>query len=162
MNYGLRKSLEDIAYELKGIKNILASMWHSRYQNKETDLVCPEVYADEYLSTEECARRLGVSDQTIRNWIMVGKKNPKAGWKYGIHYINIEATDIRRQTIRIPWNNLIKNFVKNPEITAHSFYPAAGNLLYDTKRRDRKDMHIPNRNVPKTPDFDDETITEEI
>ena len=32
MNTGLRKGLEDIAWELKGIKNILSSMWHSRYE----------------------------------------------------------------------------------------------------------------------------------
>lgn len=69
MNYGLRKGLEDIAHELKGIRNILASMWHSRYSNDETDVLSPEAYADEYVSTEECARRLGISDQTLRNWM---------------------------------------------------------------------------------------------
>ena len=65
MPYGLRKGLEDIAYELKGIRNILGSMWHSRYSNAETDIANPEMFADEYISTEECGRRLGVSDQTI-------------------------------------------------------------------------------------------------
>jgi hypothetical protein len=42
------KDLQAIAAELKGIRNILASMWHSRYSNKETDQVSPEIYADEY------------------------------------------------------------------------------------------------------------------
>ena len=60
MPYGLRKGLEDIAYELKGIRNILGSMWHSRYSNAETDIANPEMFADEYISTEECGRRLGV------------------------------------------------------------------------------------------------------
>jgi hypothetical protein len=49
MKYGLRKGLEDVAFELKGIRNILASMWHSRYQNGETDLLNPEAFADEYI-----------------------------------------------------------------------------------------------------------------
>jgi hypothetical protein len=30
MGYGIRKGLEDIAWELKGIKNILASFWQSQ------------------------------------------------------------------------------------------------------------------------------------
>ena len=107
MNYGLRKGLEDIAAELKGIRSVLACMWHSRYKNAETDLINPEVFADEYISTEECARRLGVSDQTIRNWILTGKKRPQHGWVYGIHYININPTNANKQIIRIPWNNLI-------------------------------------------------------
>ena len=42
MNYGLRKGLEDIAAELKGIRTILGSMWHSRYKTEETDLMNPE------------------------------------------------------------------------------------------------------------------------
>ena len=71
MQYGLRKSLEDIAYELKGIKNILGSMWHSRYSNGETDALNPEAFADEYISTEECGKRLGVSDQTIKQYSVV-------------------------------------------------------------------------------------------
>ena len=38
MRPGIRKGLEDIAWELKGIKNILASIWHSRYENNSTDV----------------------------------------------------------------------------------------------------------------------------
>ncbi len=74
MVHGIRKGLEDVAWELKGIRNILASMWHSRYENGETDVLNPEAYADEYISTEECARRLNVSDQTLRNWMAIGRK----------------------------------------------------------------------------------------
>ena len=80
MTQPLRKTLEDIAFELRGIKHVLSSMWHSRYKNDDTDQVSPEFFADEYISTEECARRLGVTDQTIRNWILVGRKEPDKGW----------------------------------------------------------------------------------
>ena len=113
MQYGLRKSLEDIAYELKGIKNILGSMWHSRYSNGETDVLNPEAFADEYISTEECGRRLGVSDQTIRNWIAIGRKTPDKGWVEGIHYVNISPDEHRKAVLRIPWNRLIQSFAKN-------------------------------------------------
>ena len=113
MRYGLRKSLEDIAYELRGIKNILGSMWHSRYSNGETDALNPEAFADEYISTEECGRRLGVSDQTIRNWIAIGRKTPDKGWVEGIHYVNISPDEHRKAVLRIPWNRLIQSFAKN-------------------------------------------------
>jgi hypothetical protein len=52
MKYGIRKGFEDIAWELKGIRNILASMWHSRYSTGETDYLNPQAYADEYLPTD--------------------------------------------------------------------------------------------------------------
>jgi hypothetical protein len=116
MKYGLRKSLEDIAYELKGIKNILGSMWHSRYKDGETDALNPEAFADEYISTEECGRRLGISDQTIRNWIAIGRKNPDKGWVEGIHYINVSPDVHRKAVLRIPWNRLIQSFAKNESL----------------------------------------------
>jgi hypothetical protein len=116
MTHGIRKGLEDIAWELKGIRNILASLWHSRYSNGETDMLNPEAYADEYISTEECARRLNISDQTIRNWITVGKKNVDKGWEEGIHYVNIAPGDMKKPVIRIPWNHLIQAFAKNKKV----------------------------------------------
>jgi hypothetical protein len=116
MQYGLRKSLEDIAYELKGIKNILGSMWHSRYSNGETDALNPEAFADEYISTEECGRRLGVSDQTVRNWIAIGRKTPDKGWVEGIHYVNVSPDVHRKAVLRIPWNRLIQSFAKNESL----------------------------------------------
>ena len=112
MNYGLRKGLEDIASELKGIRNILSSMWHSRYGEEETNVLNPQIYADEYVSTEECAKRLGVSDQTIRNWVSIGRKTPDKGWVEGIHYINISPDSSRKAVIRIPWNQVIQQFCK--------------------------------------------------
>ena len=117
MNHGLRKGLEDIAKELKGIRNILASMWHARYANGETDIVNPEAFTDEYVSTEECAQRLGISDQTIRNWISSGKKNPGKGWTEGIHYVNVTPDPTKTAVIRIPWNQLVASFAKNKEVT---------------------------------------------
>lgn len=115
MQYGIRKGFEDVAHELKGIKNILASMWHSRYADGETDVLNPEAFADEYISTEECGRRLGVSDQTIRNWIAIGRKSPEKGWVEGIHYVNVSPDHKRKAVIRIPWNMLIRSFAKNKE-----------------------------------------------
>ena len=116
MQHGLRKGLEDIAYELKGIKNILGSMWHSRYSNGETDALNPEAFADEYISTEECGRRLGISDQTIRNWIAIGRKTPEKGWVEGIHYVNVSPDVHRKALLRIPWNRLVQSFAKNEGI----------------------------------------------
>lgn len=123
MQYGLRKSLEDIAYELKGIKNILGSMWHSRYSNGETDALNPEAFADEYISTEECGKRLGVSDQTIRNWIAIGRKTPDKGWVEGIHYVNVSPDVHRKAVLRIPWNRLIQSFAKNENIDLKNLRP---------------------------------------
>lgn len=145
MAYGTRKGLEDIADELKGIKNILSAIWSSRYQNEETDTVHPDLYADEYISTEECAKRLGISDQTIRNWILTGKKKPGKGWTQNVHYVNISPDPGKRDVIRIPWNHLITSFARNTEITLHSF--RAKNLYKDTKEK-RFDF-TPNPNAPQ-------------
>jgi hypothetical protein len=91
-------------------------MWHSRYSNGETDALNPEAFADEYISTEECGKRLGVSDQTIRNWIAIGRKTPDKGWVEGIHYVNISPDVHRKAVLRIPWNRLIQSFAKNENI----------------------------------------------
>ena len=105
MRPGIRKGLEDIAWELKGIKNILASIWHSRYENNSTDVLNPQAFADEYISTEECSRRLGVSDQTLRNWMALGKKNPEKGWVEGIarqatgHIGHLKESDLVSQGV---------------------------------------------------------------
>ena len=76
MKSGIRKGLEDIAWELKGLKNILSAIWHTRYAKGETDVLNPEAFSDEYISTEECSKRLNVSDQTLRNWMALGRKTP--------------------------------------------------------------------------------------
>ena len=159
MRYGLRKGLEDIASELKGIRNILACMWHSRYKDDKTDLINPEIFADEYISTEECAKRLGISDQTIRNWILTGKKKPDQGWIYGVHYINIGPLRGNKQIIRIPWNNLIQSFVKDPVPTLKTF-SGSPSTKHSSKQRDQKDSHVPNPSVLKTADFDEPFIQE--
>lgn len=157
MSNGIKKGLEDIAFELKGIRTILSTLWHSRYKNEETDLINPEVYADEYLSTEECARRLNVSDQTIRNWILTGRKYPEKGWTYGIHYINIAPAEGNKQILRIPWNTLIKAFTRNIKVTQTTFNPTQ-TVKYSTAMREKKDGHVPDPSVPKTPDFEDGLI----
>jgi len=128
MQYGIRKGLEDIAHELKGIKTVLSSLWHSRYADGETTTLTPEAFADEYISTEECGRRLGVSDQTIRNWISIGRKTPEKGWVEGVHYVNVSPDHRKKALIRIPWNRLIQSFAKNKEIGFSDL--RSGNALY--------------------------------
>lgn len=135
MNYGIRKGLEDIAAELKGIRNILASMWHSKYSEGETDLLNPEAYADEYISTEECARRLGVSDQTLRNWMAIGRKTPDKGWVEGLHYVNASPNPSKKAIIRIPWNNLVRSFAKNRELESPDYWKPKSNLYKEKEFR---------------------------
>ena len=79
--HGIRKGIEDVAYELKGIKTVLQTIWHSRYKEGETDVMDPNFFADEYISTEECGRRLNISDQSIRNWIAMGRKHADRDWE---------------------------------------------------------------------------------
>jgi DNA-binding transcriptional regulator YiaG len=107
MQYGIRKGLEDVAHELKAIKNALNS-------------IC-ELFTDEYISTEECARRLQVSDQTIRNWIAIGRKHPDKGWKAGVHYVNVRPEEKKKALIRVPWNRLVQSFAKNRTIQSEDF-----------------------------------------
>ena len=129
MKYGIRKGLEDIAWELKGIKNTLSSIWHSRYENEETDVLDPNAFADEYISTEECARRLDVSDQTLRNWMAIGRKTPDKGWIEGIHYVNASPNPTKKAIIRIPWNQLIQSFSKNRKMENQD-YRKKGSPMY--------------------------------
>ena len=122
MAYGIRKGLEDIARELKGIKNVLSSMWNAQYQEQGKGAINPELFADEYISSEECARRLSVSDQTIRNWISIGRTTPDKGWKEGVHYVNVMFDSSKRAVIRIPWNALIQSFANNRAIRLDDTY----------------------------------------
>jgi hypothetical protein len=71
-------------------------------------------------STEECARRLGVTDQTIRNWILAGRHEPDKGWTQGIHYVVINPLK-KKQIIRIPWNHLVLSYAKGDKPTLRSF-----------------------------------------
>ncbi len=121
MAYGIRKGLEDVAHELKGIKNILSSIWRATYQESSEAVLHPDAFADEYVSTEECAKRLGISDQTIRNWISIGKKNPEKGWVEGLHYVNINPSSEKKAVLRIPWNTLVQEFAKTRKIEKRDF-----------------------------------------
>ncbi len=132
MQYGIRKGLEDIAWELKGIKNILSSMWHSRYENGETDVLDPNCFADEYISTEECARRLNVSDQTLRNWMALGRRTPEKGWIEGIHYVNASPNPTKKAIIRIPWNQLIQSLAKNRKMENQDYRKKASPMYKST------------------------------
>ena len=132
MQYGIRKGLEDIAWELKGIKNILSSMWHSRYEKGDTDVLDPNCFADEYISTEECARRLNVSDQTLRNWMALGRSNPEKGWTEGIHYVNASPNPTKKAIIRIPWNQLVQSFAKNRKMENQDYRKKASPMYKST------------------------------
>jgi hypothetical protein len=108
-------------------------MWHSRYSTGETDRLNPEAFADEYIPTEECARRLGISDQTIRNWISQGKKNKGKGWTEGIHYVNVCPDIGKKAVIRIPWNQLVQSFAKNKDVELGDFNHAVMYTSTNTK-----------------------------
>ena len=147
---GVIKALGAITAELRGIRNILSSMWHSRYQDGETDLVSPEVYSDEYISTEECARRLNVTDQTIRNWILQGKKKKDFGWQQGVHYI-VMPVGSHKKMIRIPWNQLILSYRKGEDVNLRTFDPVNAPDLYSGDSRRNLD-HVPDPSVPNVDD----------
>ena len=132
MKYGIRKGLEDIAWELKGIKNTLSAIWHSRYQDGQTDVLDPAAFSDEYISTEECAKRLGISDQTIRNWMALGRKTPDKGWIEGIHYVNASPNPTKKAIIRIPWNQLVQSFAKNRKMENQDYRKKASPMYKST------------------------------
>ena len=132
MKYGIRKGLEDIACELKGIKNTLSAIWHSRYQDGQTDVLDPAAFSDEYISTEECAKRLGISDQTIRNWMALGRKSPDKGWIEGIHYVNASPNPTKKAIIRIPWNQLVQSFAKNRKMENQDYRKKASPMYKST------------------------------
>ena len=136
MKYGMRKGLEDIAWELRSIKNVLFSMWQQRYADGETQTFNPELYSDEYISTEECAKRLGVSDQTIRNWMAIGRKDPEKGWQEGVHYVNICPDTLKKAVFRIPWNQLIQSFAKNRKAIQSDYRKQRGEM-YSKKGFDK-------------------------
>jgi hypothetical protein len=129
MAYGIRKGLEDVAEELKGIRNILRAFWSAQSTEATNASLNPEMYTDEYISTEECARRLSVSDQTIRNWMLIGRKNPERGWIEGIHYINISPDSGKKAVFRIPWNQYISTFSSNRKPVKED-YEKNSNPLY--------------------------------
>jgi|TARA_B100000073_G_scaffold26846_1_gene20733 predicted DNA-binding protein YlxM (UPF0122 family) len=140
----IANSAQAIADELKAIRHVLSSLWHSKYFNGETDQVSPDFYADEYISTTECAKRLNVTEQTVRNWILAGKrKDPesrKNAWIQGVHYILI-PTGPKRDMIRIGWNNLIMQFTKGAPATLRTFDSGTSNL-YNLDTRSKFD-HVP-------------------
>lgn len=133
MDKDLKTCLLEVSSELKGIRHVLSSMWHSRYSNGETDVFNPEAYSDEYISIEECAKRLEITDKKIRTWIQMGRKDRNTGWIEGVHYVNVGPDSDPRATIRIPWNFLIQSFSRGRELTAHDFRIPGGTPMYVSK-----------------------------
>lgn len=106
-------SIDRLSKEVASVNRTLLAIW-SLISNEESGLL-PFGLDTEYISIEECAQRLDVSERTIRNWILQGKKNP-AGWIQGVHYITLPSGNTSgpltsKATIRIPWNTLIKDIV---------------------------------------------------
>ena len=132
MKSGIPKGLEDITWELKGLKNILSAIWHTRYAKGETDALNPEAFSDEYISTEECAKRLNVSDQTLRNWMALGRRTPDKGWIEGIHYVNASPNPTKKAIIRIPWNQLVQSFAKNRKMENQDYRKKASPMYKST------------------------------
>jgi hypothetical protein len=110
----ISRYLKKIGTELENVSNALTSIWYSRYENGETDVLDPRCHADEYITVEDCAKRLHVTPQTIRNWIKIGMHNEGKGWKAGIHYVNVAGDAKLKGYLRIPWNSLVQTFAKNP------------------------------------------------
>lgn len=133
MDKDIQTCLTDIASELKGMRHILGAMWHSRYSQGETDVMNPEAYADEYISIEECAKRLELTPKKIRTWIQMGRKDPSTGWVEGVHYVNVGVPSEPRATIRIPWNFLVQSFSRGRPLTAHDFRMPGGTPMYVSK-----------------------------
>tara|TARA_B100001939_G_scaffold342138_1_gene352836 strand:- start:9280 stop:9705 length:426 start_codon:yes stop_codon:yes gene_type:complete len=133
MDKNLTACIADIAFELKGIRHVLSAMWHSRYSNGETDVTNPDAYADEYISIEECAKRLELTPKKIRTWIQMGRKDPETGWVEGVHYVNVGPSSDSRATIRIPWNFLIQTFSRGRPLNAHDFRTPGGTPMYVSK-----------------------------
>ena len=110
----ISRCLKKIGTELENVNKALNSIWYSRYQNGETDVLDPRCHADEYITLEVCAKRLHVTPQTIRNWIKTGMHNDNKGWKQGIHYVNVAGDARIKGYLRVPWNSLVQTFAKNP------------------------------------------------
>ncbi len=139
---GIRKSIEGVEYELKGIKHILSAILMNGFTTEDKHETSPDIYTDEFISVEECAKRLSVSEQTIRNWIIKGKRLPEEGWVQGVHYVQISQKH-ERIIIRIPWNRLVCSFSKNKEVSVKDF------AAKKSPRSERKQLfYEPDTSVP--------------
>lgn len=113
MSDTVSSAIDRLTKEISGVNRTLLAIW-SLIQNNDSGLL-PCGLDTEYITIEECARRLDVSERIIRNWILQGKKNP-AGWIQGVHYILLPSGNTTgplssKPTVRIPWNTLIHDIV---------------------------------------------------
>jgi len=112
MSEGLISAIDRLTKEVGTINRTLLAIW-SLIDNEETAHV-PAGIADEYVSIDECARRLDITEQTVRNWITQGKTGG-LGWVEGVHYIILpsgkSSKSTRKNLIRIPWNTIIQDMV---------------------------------------------------
>jgi len=113
MSEGIVSAIDRLTKEVSTINRTLLAIW-SLIDGEETAHV-PAGIADEYISIDECARRLDVTTQTVRNWITLGKKG-SLGWIEGVHYIILpsgQSSNLKKSKthIRIPWNTIIQDMV---------------------------------------------------
>jgi hypothetical protein len=113
MSEGIVSAIDRLSKEVATLNRTMLAIW-SLIDDEETAHI-PAGLADEYISIDECARRLDVTEQTVRNWITQGKKGG-LGWVEGVHYIILPSggggvSKRTRSHVRIPWNTVIQDMV---------------------------------------------------
>lgn len=116
---GAVKAMEAMVHELKGIKHFLAALYREQYLGINGDIreeYSADLFAEEFITVEEAARRLSVSEQTINNWIVRGATDPDKGWVQGVHFIYLPAKNISKKNkglARIAWNAVVRRYHKD-------------------------------------------------
>lgn len=126
--------LESIAYELKAIKLLMGATWREKYIDDGTSRgITPELFTEEFITIEECAKRLNMSEEKIQELILLGNRYPERGWTMGIHYI-IVPTEAKKTVFRIPWNSLVASFAKTDKNLDINSFAKTPRLKYGSKR----------------------------
>lgn len=116
---GAVKAMEAMVHELRGIKHFLAALYREQYLGINGDIreeYSADLFAEEFITVEEAARRLSVSEQTINNWIVRGATDPDKGWIQGIHFIYLPVKSKHKRNkglARIAWNAVVRRYHKD-------------------------------------------------
>jgi acyl-coenzyme A synthetase/AMP-(fatty) acid ligase len=65
----------------------------------------------------------------------IGRKSPDKGWVEGLHYVNASPNPNKKAIIRIPWNNMVRSFAKNPELTSEDYRKPKSNMYVSKEYR---------------------------
>lgn len=126
--------LETINGELKAIKHLLAATWREKYLDEMSPRgLTPELFTEEFITVEECAKRLNILEKQIEEFIIVGKRFPDKGWVLGVHYIIIPHKS--KDIVRIPWNSLILSFAKANKYPDVNTFVKNKKPKYSSKRK---------------------------